>query len=61
MRDLLDTRQLVVERRVAVTRALERAGDFADALIADVAFDAGCTRVVTFDRKAARLGIALLA
>ena len=63
VRDLLDTRQLTIERRTAVARALERtgAGNFADALIADIALDAGCSRVVTFDRKAARLGMTLLA
>lgn len=63
VRDLLDTRQLTIERRAAVARALLRtgAGNFADALIADVALDAGCSRVVTFDRKAARLGMTLLA
>ena len=63
VRDLLDTRQLTIERRAAVARALERAGagNFADALIADIALDAGCSRVVTFDRKAARLGMTLLA
>ena len=63
VRDLLDTRQLTIERRAAVARALERAGagNFADALIADIALDAGCSRVVTFDRKAAHLGMTLLA
>ena len=63
VRELLDTRQLTIERRAAVARALERtgAGNFADALIADIALDAGCSRVVTFDRKAARLGMTLLA
>ena len=63
VRDLLDTRQLTIERRAAVARALERAGagNVTDALIADIALDAGCSRVVTFDRKAARLGMTLLA
>jgi len=63
VRDLLDTRQLTIERRAAVARTLERTGarNFADALIADVALDAGCSRVVTFDRKAARFGMMLLA
>ena len=63
VRDLLDTRQLVIERRAAVARALARtgAGNFADALIADAAMEAGCSRMVTFDRKAARLGMTLLA
>ena len=62
VRDFLDTRQLKVERRAVVARALDRAGagNFADALIAEVALDAGCSRVVTFDRKAARLGMTLL-
>ena len=62
VRDLLDTRQLMIERRVAVARALEHTGEgrFSDALIAALALDAGCSRVVTFDRKAARLGMTLL-
>ena len=63
VRDLLDTRQLVLERRATVARALARTGadNFADALIADAAVEAGCSRIVTFDRKAARLGMTLLA
>ena len=74
VRDLLDTRQFSVEHRAEVARALDRLsgrstgirtgtatnGDFADALIAELGISAGCTRVVTFDRKAAKLGMALL-
>ena len=76
VRDLLDTRQFSVEHRAEVARALDRlsgrstgtgtatgiatSGDFADALIAELGIAAGCTRVVTFDRKAAKLGMALL-
>ena len=64
VRDLLDARQLAVEQRVAVAQALVRlsdgAGDLADALIAELAVAAGCGSVVTFDRNAARLGMALL-
>ena len=63
VRDLLDTRQLAVENRVAVARALASfgAGDLADGLIVEVAREVGCLRVVTFDRKAAKVGMELLA
>ena len=62
VRDLLDARQLVIENRSAVTRALARtkSDDIADGLIAEVAIQAGCTRIVSFDRKAARSGMTLL-
>ena len=64
VRDLLDTRQLVVERRAVVAAALARlggdAGDIADALIAESAAGAGCERTVTFDKAAVKLGMALL-
>ena len=62
--DLLDTRQLVVEQRPAVAAAIGRlgadAGDIADALIAQGAFEAGCERTVTFDKLAVKLGMTLL-
>ena len=64
VRDLLDARQLSVEQRAAVTRALQRlgdeAGDIADALIGECASEAGCERTVTFDMAAAKLGMVLL-
>jgi predicted nucleic-acid-binding protein len=64
VRDLLDARQLVVEQREAVARALVRlgevSGDLADALILGTASAAGCGRTVTFDKAAARLGMSLL-
>jgi len=64
VRDLLDARRLALEQRVAEARALARlgdgAGELADALIAELAVAAGCGSVVTFDRDAARLGMALL-
>jgi len=64
VRDLLDARQLSVESRVAVARALARVldngGDIADALITECAMQAGCARTVTFDKAAARLGMVLL-
>lgn len=64
VRDLLDTRQFVIERRTVVLRAVARlgdgAGDLADALIAEGAAEAGCTRSVTFDKQSARLGMELL-
>jgi predicted nucleic-acid-binding protein len=64
VRDLLDTRQFVVEQRTVVLRAVARlgdvAGDFADALIAEGAIEAGCMRTVTFDKNSKRLGMELL-
>jgi predicted nucleic-acid-binding protein len=64
VRDLLDTRQLAVENRALVARALARAvdggADLADALIAECAAGAGCRRMVTFDKAAAKAGMALL-
>jgi predicted nucleic-acid-binding protein len=64
VRDLLAARQLVVEQRALVARALarlgEKAGDLADALIAESAAEAGCARTVTFDRAGTRLGMELL-
>lgn len=64
VRDLLGTRQLVVEQRAVVARALARlgegAGDMADALIAEGAAEAGCSRTVTFDRQGGRLAMELL-
>jgi predicted nucleic-acid-binding protein len=64
VRDLLDTRQFVIEQRTVVLRAVARlgdgSGDLADALIAEGAAEAGCGRVVTFDRLGVRLGMELL-
>lgn len=64
VRDLLDARQVVVAQRAVVSAALARlsdaGGNFADALIAQCAAEAGCERTVTFDRKALRLGMQLL-
>lgn len=56
IRSLLHTKGLVFEGFHSVVRALELAtrskADFADALIAEVGRENGCTRTVTFDRKA---------
>jgi predicted nucleic-acid-binding protein len=64
VRDLLDTRQFVIEQRTVVLRAVARlgdsAGDLADALIAQGAAQAGCARTVTFDKQGVRLGMELL-
>ena len=64
VRDLLDTRQLVVERRAVVAAALARlgdgAGDIADALVVEGTSEAGCARTVTFDKAAVKLGMGLL-
>ena len=62
--DLLAARQLVVEQRAIVTGALARSRDqdcsFADALIVQSAVAAGCVRIASFDRGAARAGMTLL-
>ena len=63
VQDLLDTRQFVIEQRGAVIQAVKRldaAGDIADSLIVELARAAGCERVVTFDKDAARVGMELL-
>lgn len=64
VRDLLDTRQFAIEHRTAIVLALARlgegAGDFADALIAQLALAAGCQRTLTFDKNAVKLGMTLL-
>lgn len=61
---LLTTRQLLVERSELVFRALRMYrngnGDFSDALIAVVGAANGCSDTLTFDRKAATLGMRLM-
>ena len=56
---VLRAEPLRIDRRAEVVEALgvfqTKQGSFADALIATLAERAGCTHVVTFDRKAARL------
>ncbi len=58
---LLTIKQIMVERTDIVYLALKRykAGnaDFSDALIAVVSEDAGCHKIVTFDKKAASIGM----
>jgi predicted nucleic-acid-binding protein len=63
VRGLLDAAQLRVENRLAVARAIQAIpdADFADALITELAREAGCSRTFTFDRKTAKAGMALLA
>lgn len=62
--DLLESRAIVVEERDVVTRALgisrQNACGFADALIAASAFNAGCDKVISFDRRAVRAGMSLV-
>lgn len=64
VRDLLEIGQLHVEQRATVLLALARVGqrnaDLVDGLITEIAFDAGCARIVTFDRNAAKLGMDFL-
>jgi predicted nucleic-acid-binding protein len=62
--DLLGSRTIVLENRDVVTRALtiskQNACGFADAIIAASALNAGCERVVSFDRGAVRAGMTLI-
>ena len=65
LEDVVNADEFVVENPAVVGRALEAAAagaDFADALIAETARQAGCERTVTFDRRAVkRAGMQLLA
>ncbi len=57
LRQLLESKEIVVEQADTVRRALRRVdtgGDFADALIAELGAAAGCERTVTFDEGAAK-------
>jgi predicted nucleic-acid-binding protein len=62
--DLLGSRAIVVENRDVVTRAIalsrQNSCGFADAIIAASAFDAGCEKVISFDRGAVRAGMTLV-
>jgi predicted nucleic-acid-binding protein len=64
VRQLLDTRQLIVQEAESVWQALRRfestKADFADCLIERLASTAGCTKTVTSDKKATRVGMSLL-
>lgn len=66
VRDLLDSRQLLIDQRAIVNQALaaieaDPSIDFPDALIVASARAAGCDRIATFDRRAQRAGMELLA
>ncbi|MGA7460876.1 MAG: type II toxin-antitoxin system VapC family toxin [Candidatus Korobacteraceae bacterium] len=56
---MLGADALIVEHEAAVATALtalwEDRGDFADALIGAINAQSGCSRTITFDRKALRL------
>ena len=58
---LLTIKQITIEKTDIVYLALRRfrsgTADFSDALIALVCEDAGCNRVVSFDKKAATVGM----
>ncbi len=62
--DLLGSRNIVVENRDVVTRALalsrQNSCGFADAIIAASAFNAGCDKVISFDRGAVPAGMLLV-
>lgn len=65
VRGLLTAREIVAQEPEVVTRALDRTASgagFADAVIAELGTQAGCSHTVTFDRVAARIaGMRLLA
>jgi predicted nucleic-acid-binding protein len=54
----------VVENRDVVARALaiskQNGCGFADAVVAASAFNAGCDRIISFDRGAVRAGMTLV-
>jgi predicted nucleic-acid-binding protein len=62
--DLLGSRAIVVENRNVVARALalskHNSCGFADAIIAASAFNAGCDKVISFDRRAVHAGMTLV-
>ena len=62
--DLLGSRTIVVENRDVVARALaiskQNSCGFADAIISASALNAGCDKVVSFDRGAVRAGMTLV-
>ena len=64
VRRVLETRQLIVQESETVWQALrlfeQGKADFADCLVERTAASAGCMRTVTFDKAAARIGMALL-
>ena len=63
MNMLVHADELEVEVSPTVTRAIQRAqagADFADAVILEQGMRAGCTRMVTFDRRAAPMQEAVL-
>ena len=64
IQSLLTTKQLIVESSDVVYLAKKRYedgnADFSDALIAAVCKSNGCSRVVTFDKKAVNVGMELM-
>jgi len=64
IRQLLASDELRVQDLAAARRALalaESGADFADALIAQAAEQAGCARVASFDQRAVRVGMTAVA
>lgn len=64
LQGLLTTKQLIVESAslayLAMRRCTKASTDFSDALIAVISEQEGCSRVVTFDKKARAAGMELL-
>lgn len=58
---LVTTKQILIERADLVHLALKSFakgnGDFSDALIARIAIDNGCSKIITFDKKAQSVGM----
>jgi predicted nucleic-acid-binding protein len=65
LRTLLESDELAIQAKPLVWRAFQQyqasALDFSDALIAEIASDAGCSHTLTFDKSATRIaGFTLL-
>lgn len=62
--DLLGSRSIVIENRGVVASALaistKSSCGFADAIIAASALNAGCDKILSFDRRAVRAGMTLV-
>jgi predicted nucleic-acid-binding protein len=64
LQGLLTTKQLIVESAnfayIAMRRCTKASTDFSDALITVISEHEGCTKIVTFDKKARSVGMELL-
>ncbi len=64
LQGILTTKQLIVEKAsiayMAIRRCTTASTDFSDAIITVISEQEGCTRIVTFDKKAKSVGMELL-